>query len=1501
MHATSKEGEFAVALLDRVRNMSDSDSDSSGAPAHVAEDVAIKPQRQEEEVVDDLTGEDDLPSDSASSLPSLHLSDGTPIVKPRSYQVEMLEESLKHNIIIAADTGSGKTHMQVKKLKLFLTFLERIPQHQLIWFLAPTVSLCSQQFEYLQSQITSVQIKCLKGEDGVDRWSSQNEWDTVLRNVRIVVSTFQVLLDALSHAFIKMESLALIIFDEAHHCVGNHPGAKIMRSFYHPRKSEGSLIPDILGLTASPVMRSDPNSLAKIEQTLDAVARTPTKHSAELRRQVNLPVLQQVYYQSLDPPDVFTRYTKSIESLGQVYASLNIAEDPYILYLINENTEKSKRELPEVLLHHRTKCQRQIKSFHATSLKICHEMGAYGADHYISEVVNKCLRVTNENDSFLGTWDLSSTEKLYIAKEMKKVRLNTISSPMSAAVIISDKVAKVIDTIVRESQTIQGIIFVQTRAEVAILYHILSVHPLIRGRFKIGTMVGTSANNYRTKNLGELIDVIPQKHTLSLFKAGVIKLVIATSVLEEGIDVPACNMVVCFQKPANLKSFVQRRGRARHRASKLILLLDPKTDKVNDWQQLEADMKRLYEDEMRKLTAVLEVEDAEQGDGRYFRVDSTGALLDLDNAMAHLYHFCATLPTKEYVDQRPDFICFREASKLVRCRIILPISVIEPLRRYESRTSWQSENNSMKDAAFEAYVALYKAGLVNDNLLPLLRHGGIVDELLRSEVEKRAAIMKVEEQINPWIEVAKASKTTGSTRGYGVTLLQEPLIGVERTESDSKFCVYLPVELPPVKPFRLYWNAKSEMTVVVSSERLSAMPGSRINENALAILEASFGNRFQIGSKQLPVQFTADKGTPLQGQLGRQPVHNPLQMEIYSSLIREKNEGTILYQYIEWLPRKPQIEAVQLPYDNYGGFPVETPHLSVVRLPRRTDFLHKVASGNTPASAKAYSVVLPASHCTVDETPFHIVQFGRFIPSIIRRLEITFIADRLSKTLLKEVSISNLDLIVTAISASSAREDSNYQRLEFLGDSILKTCTSVQLVAEYPLWHEGYLSAKKDRLISNSRLSRAAIEAGLDKFIVTKAFTGHKWRPLYVDDLLKAAPEVPKRSLSSKVLADVVEALIGASMVDGGITKALKCLQVFLPEVEWHPLNIRQEALFQRVPDVELPPTLELLEGLIGYTFKKKALLIESMTHASSTTGSQSLERLEFLGDSILDNIVVSAMWKQEPDLSHFQMHLLRTVLVNADFLAFVCMEWAVEQERSDLVEVSPLRQKGGLASQFQEVSTTASIPLWRFMRHMSPRLGEVQAATARHHAELRDEINDAIHSGTHYPWALLARLQAPKFYSDIVESLLGAVWIDSGSLDVCRGLVERMGILPYMERILRDEVQIWHPKEEIGVLADAETVKYVIGRRKVGTPAEGEEREEREERGYWCKVFVGEEEIVEMGGGVSKEEVKTKAAERAVAVLKARKLDWVKVNGMVSNDTLVDGDDEMNDVEMSM
>ena len=76
------------------------------------------------------------------------------------------------------------------------------------------MALCFQQHGVINSQIPSAKTRVLTGLDNVDRWTEQAIWNTVLQNVRVVVSTHAVLADALTHGFVRMSRLALIVFDE---------------------------------------------------------------------------------------------------------------------------------------------------------------------------------------------------------------------------------------------------------------------------------------------------------------------------------------------------------------------------------------------------------------------------------------------------------------------------------------------------------------------------------------------------------------------------------------------------------------------------------------------------------------------------------------------------------------------------------------------------------------------------------------------------------------------------------------------------------------------------------------------------------------------------------------------------------------------------------------------------------------------------------------------------------------------------------------------------------------------------------------------------------------------------------------------------------------------------------------------------------------------------------------------------------------------------------------
>lgn len=1387
-----------------------------------------------------------IPTTTSGSQAALLGEEGEQVKVMRAYQIEMLDKSLKQNVIVAMDTGSGKTQVAVLRIK---KELEICDASKIIWFIAPTVSLCHQQHDVLKLQIPAVPMMTLAGNSNIDAWGP-DIWAILLDTVRIVISTPQVLLDALDHAYLNLGLLALLVFDEVHNCIGRSPGGKIMLHHYHPRKLAGESVPAVLGLTATPSIQSELADIDALEWLMDARCVSPTLHRDELLKCVKRPNIKHIIYKA-GKEDITT---PTMRDLDRVYRALDILEDPYILMLRNNPTDRNNRLLLTAIEKYDTYTQNQMKSFCARSREICKQLGPWAADLFIWKAISAHLdkvdRQTDGVDEYGNKWSSGSTsflEKKHLADIYRRVKVQRPSDVPQVFEDISDKVGKLIFELLSVEEPTVGIIFVEERVMVAMLAEVLSVNHTITSRYRIGTMVGTSNYAGRRKAVYDFDQKTDYKD-LQSFRSGKINLLIATSVLEEGIDVPACNLVICFDTPTTPKSFIQRRGRARSKDSNLLLFFDDANPAILKWQAKEEEMNRIFEDEERAIRELGKLEDSESPSTISFTVPSTGARLDFDNAKQHLEHFCRVLCPSDFVDSRPDYIIRREQdSPLLTAIVLLPPFLPVNLRQHTSASPWRSEKNATKDAAYQAYIALYDAKLVNENLLPFKS-----SDMLG--IDKRVSEVPVEPLMKPWHRVAPAWREAGDKWLYSLSCVEED------GRVSAEYEVLLPVWLNQPQPLKMFLDRNHQVElqlkagIPVPHEQVASLP-----DHTSTLLALHFGHRWPLEQKEHVIRVWA-KDQPLSlnqiGELTYDPQNESVSRGEF--LIRDNTRAPYLYK--DTIAFKPEPSQVQNTFYEYDKAPEDVPYLVLTKWTRRTDFLHRL-QGNpakNEVSSKPYARVYPLSWATVDTIPARHAQFGMLIPTMIHELGVMLMAKELAYSVLDEVGISDLQLVKEAISARSASEPVNYERLEFLGDSILKFCACMRAAAEKPDYPEGYLSYWRDRLVSNSRLYKAALEFGLPRFILTKPFTGQKWRPLYLDEVLQqgdvATPE--KRKLSTKTLADVVEALIGASYVDGGLSKAVTCISKFVPEGSWTSVDADRESLFARVPDGEpLPPPLEPLEKLIGYTFQKKALLMEALTHASYAAdfGTRSLERLEFIGDAVLDNIIVTKLFRLKPALPHFRMHTLKTGLVNGDFLAFMTMEHGVQLAADPVVTEEAT----------VEVPETISY-LWSFLRQASFPIAIELKETNKRHAALREQIHEAMDNDDHYPWALLAALSPKKFYSDLFEAVLGAVWIDSGSLAACEGMVAQFGILKYMDRLLRDEVHVQHPKEELGMWANTETVTYEL-------EMKGSE-ESAGEREYFCKVFVGKREVVEVRGGVNKEEVKTKGATEALRILREEK-----------------------------
>jgi dsRNA-specific ribonuclease len=798
-----------------------------------------------------------------------------------------------------------------------------------------------------------------------------------------------------------------------------------------------------------------------------------------------------------------------------------------------------------------------------------------------------------------------------------------------------------------------------------------------------------------------------------------------------------------------------------------------------------------------------------------------------------------------------------------KAEVILPHSINIAPRRIPGRFAWKSQMMATKDAALRAYARLNEAGLINDNLLPNVLPDPVVP-MPDIELEEEESLVCVRSRMNPWTRSL-------DSRGNPYRQLLSIRTQFSGEEELPRLYLLVPETFDISMAFKMFWTDEQCINVEISPESLVdniRHDQDFHNHGLLAtrrLLESVFLGKMHMQTgvpKEFPllvVPFLESGALHdwLAQCTGDMLVGNFDGLGPEQGLIRLKNWSRETRPYIF---RSSVVKARESQWiDDSTG--ISQPkgdelHFEVKRLPKRLDYLH-------PPNYKDFNnavELVPAAECYVDRFPTIYAKLMLLLPSILHRLELRAVAAAFSRNILTSINFRHVELVENAICSSAANERTNYQRLELIGDTILKFWTSAQLSAQFPGWHEGYLSKGKDRVVSNSHLCQVAKIHGLDEYIHTVPFAGSRWRPPTIVLQTRDEATTPRRKISRKVLADVVEALIGAAFLDGKdeeerAIKVKACLSRFLDSVSWRTPIDNATILKNLVPN-ESPAfdNFSSLTEITGFSFDNMILLIEALTHPSHPpVGIQgSYQRLEFLGDSILDFVVVETMARHSRELPHFTMHLIRSAVVNAHLLAFFCLGSGFEHDRA---QVTTDASSGKVDIQ----TTKSKTYLWEFMKH-SGRLDLLyaQKACAKRYEELNIAINAALDHDRSHPWYFLLSLHAEKFLSDIIESILGAIFIDSnGNLEACKEFLERLGLLGYLRRILAENIDVMHPKERLGIVAGNSKVRYEWAKETVDASLQ-----------YSCSLFVDDEMTATSAGEVSRAAAETKAAQNAVGTI---------------------------------
>ena len=465
-------------------------------------------------------------------------------IKPREYQKKIFETCIGKNCLVVLPTGLGKT------LIALMVTIERMKQFpgQKVVFLAPTKPLAEQHLisfkKYLPELFGDMQLftGTVKAPQRKKIWQTAD----------IIFSTPQCVANDLKKRLYGLEEVCLLIEDEAHRCVKNYDYNYIAKAYKMQAEN-----PRIVGLTASPGSET-----SKIKE----ICRNLSIEEVELRTRESPDVKK--YLQELEFEKVMVDFPPEFQEMKHVLTKLfdrYVEELRYRKVLFGPSTKTGLIELQKKIMGTLSRgnknfnymlgasaCAQAIKLQHAQELLETQTLESF--NKYLKELFNQASKKQSKGVVKL----VAKPEFNFVFMQSNELLTKKQEHP---------KLGKIIELVENEKNKNEKnklIIFTQFRDTAKTISDNLNKIEGINAEVFVG-----QAN----KN-GTGLSQKKQKEIIQKFSRGEINTIVATSIAEEGLDIPEVNAVIFYEPVASAIRTIQRTGRtARLMKGKLFMMI----------------------------------------------------------------------------------------------------------------------------------------------------------------------------------------------------------------------------------------------------------------------------------------------------------------------------------------------------------------------------------------------------------------------------------------------------------------------------------------------------------------------------------------------------------------------------------------------------------------------------------------------------------------------------------------------------------------------------------------------------------------------------------------------------------------------------------------------------------------------------------------------------------------------------------------------------------------